>query len=115
MKRIVFFVLVAAGLLGAVAVLGIDEPTAGPPLGLPPVPIPEDNPQTPEKIALGEKLYNEEKFQAAIAAGNVQQAMSGDLDEGRGLFVERIDERVREERDYLGDELLRVARARGMS
>jgi len=60
-------------------------------------------------------LYNEEKFQAAIAAGNVQQAMSGDLDEGRGLFVERIDERVREERDYLGDELLRVARARGMS
>jgi len=62
MKRIVFFVLVAAGLLGAVAVLGIDEPTAGPPLGLPPVPIPEDNPQTPEKIALGEKLYNEERF-----------------------------------------------------
>jgi cytochrome c peroxidase len=31
-------------------------------LGLPPVPIPEDNPQTPEKIALGEKLYNDLRF-----------------------------------------------------
>lgn len=27
------------------------------PLGLPPVPVPEDNPQTPEKIALGKMLY----------------------------------------------------------
>ncbi len=34
----------------------------GPPLGLPPVPIPEDNPQTPEKIALGDKLFHDERF-----------------------------------------------------
>ena len=27
------------------------------PLGLPPVPIPKDNPMTPEKVALGKKLY----------------------------------------------------------
>jgi len=32
------------------------------PLGLPPLPIPENNPQTPEKIALGEKLFNDSTF-----------------------------------------------------
>jgi cytochrome c peroxidase len=31
-------------------------------LGLPPVPIPADNPQTPEKIALGERLFMEKRF-----------------------------------------------------
>mgnify|MGYP006200691291 CR=1 FL=1 len=35
---------------------------ADPPLGLPDVPIPEDNPQTPEKIALGEKLFLDTRF-----------------------------------------------------
>ncbi len=32
------------------------------PLGLPPVPIPADNPQTPQKIALGDKLFNDMRF-----------------------------------------------------
>lgn len=32
------------------------------PLGLPPVPIPVSNPQTPEKIALGDKLFNDKRF-----------------------------------------------------
>lgn len=32
------------------------------PLGLPPVPIPKDNPQTPEKIQLGDKLFNDKRF-----------------------------------------------------
>jgi cytochrome c peroxidase len=32
------------------------------PLGLPPVPTPADNPQTPEKIALGEKLFHDTRF-----------------------------------------------------
>ena len=32
------------------------------PLGLPPVPIPPDNPQTPAKIALGDKLFNDKRF-----------------------------------------------------
>ena len=32
------------------------------PLGLPKVPIPKDNPMTPEKIQLGEKLFNDERF-----------------------------------------------------
>lgn len=34
------------------------------PLGLPEVPIPADNPQTAEKIALGAKLFNDQRFSA---------------------------------------------------
>ena len=37
-------------------------PGASPPLGLPPVPYPQDNPQSPEKIALGKKLFNDTRF-----------------------------------------------------
>lgn len=33
-------------------------------LGLPPVPIPAGNPQTPEKIALGDKLFHDQRFSA---------------------------------------------------
>lgn len=40
---------------------GMAQGTA-PPLGLPPVPYPEANPQTPEKVALGEKLFNDKRF-----------------------------------------------------
>lgn len=32
------------------------------PLGLPPVPVPSDNPQTPEKVALGDKLFHDKRF-----------------------------------------------------
>ena len=32
------------------------------PLGLPPLHIPADNPQTPGKIALGDKLFNDKRF-----------------------------------------------------
>jgi len=58
-------------------------------------------------------LYNEDKFAEALRKGSVVEMMSPDLDEGRDLFCNRIDERVREERDYLVEELLRVARLRG--
>jgi CheY-like chemotaxis protein len=59
-------------------------------------------------------LYNEEKFTKAIREGTIATAMEGDLAEGRGLFRERIDPRIRDERDHLLDELVRVARSRGM-
>jgi predicted Zn finger-like uncharacterized protein len=59
-------------------------------------------------------LYNEQKFAEAIRNRNVVEALDGDLAEGRHLFQERIDARVRGERDYLADELLRVAKQRGM-
>ena len=45
--------------------LGVDAsrvPGSSPPLGLPPAPQPKDNPQTAEKIALGEKLFNDKRF-----------------------------------------------------
>ena len=42
---------------------GISTANASPPpLGLPPVPIPADNPQTPAKIALGDKLFHDARF-----------------------------------------------------
>src|SRR5690606_26465615 len=42
------------------------------PLGLPPVPVPEDNPQTPEKVALGERLFNDVRFSSngAVSCAN---------------------------------------------
>ena len=58
-------------------------------------------------------LYNEEKFRRAVERGAVVEAMEEDLAEGRALFRERVDERVRGERDFLALELLRVARAHG--
>jgi cytochrome c peroxidase len=62
MKRILFIALAVAGL--ACAAIAADAVSAKPPLGLPPVPIPADNPQTPEKIALGDKLFNDKRFSA---------------------------------------------------
>jgi CheY-like chemotaxis protein len=59
-------------------------------------------------------LYEPDKFQAAVLAGNVVEAMDASLGEGRSLFAQRIDARVREEKDFLIEELLRVARERGM-
>lgn len=43
-------------------VIGIGSAMSEPPLGLPPVPVPADNPMTPEKVALGEKLFNDTRF-----------------------------------------------------
>jgi cytochrome c peroxidase len=37
---------------------------ADPPLGLPPVPVPADNPMATEKIALGDKLFHDTRFSA---------------------------------------------------
>jgi hypothetical protein len=59
-------------------------------------------------------LYQPDKFAAAIQNGNVAQTMDHEIEEARALFRDRIDERVREERDYIVEELVRVARERGM-
>ncbi len=56
--RIPLGLLIIAGSLAGVAITA----DASPPLGLPPAVIPADNPQTPEKIALGEKLFNDKRF-----------------------------------------------------
>ena len=49
------------------------------PLGLPPVPIPENNPQTPEKIELGDKLYHDARFSKD---GKVSCSTCHDKDKG---------------------------------
>jgi len=59
MRKYACGVLIAAGLLCAAGVQAQQ-----PPLGLPPVPYPEDNPQTASKVALGEKLFNDKRFSA---------------------------------------------------
>jgi cytochrome c peroxidase len=47
-----------------VGTLAIYAWAADAPLGLPSVPIPADNPQTPEKIALGKRLFEDKRFSA---------------------------------------------------
>ena len=59
-------------------------------------------------------LYQPDKFSEAVRQGNVVEAMDSEIGEGRVLFRQRIDEQVREERDFIVDELVRVARERGM-
>lgn len=44
---------------------------AAPPLGLPELPIPADNPQTLEKVALGERLFNDKRFSSTGEIGCV--------------------------------------------
>ena len=49
-------------LWGAALALGGPEKDSDLPLGLPPVPIPENNPQSPAKIELGDKLFHDKRF-----------------------------------------------------
>ena len=58
-------------------------------------------------------LYSKEKFEAAVQAGNVLEAMQPEIAEGRTLFVARVDPSIQEIRDFLTEELLRVAEATG--
>jgi len=88
----------------------------------PPAPISED-PGIAEKVEQAERLarivvsdivlYSKEKFEAAVQAGNVLEAMQPEIAEGRSLFTARVDASIQEMRDFLTEELLRVAEARG--
>jgi len=81
------------------------------------------DPEIDEKVAQAERLarivvsdivlYSNEKFEAAVDAGNVLEAMEPEIAEGRSLFSARIDPSIQEMRDFLKEELLRVAAARG--
>jgi len=76
MKRIWFGFLAVAVFAATAAVAADATSPAPPPLGLPPVPIPADNPQTPEKIALGKKLFEDKRFSATgqVACANCHKA-----------------------------------------
>ena len=54
-------------------------------------------------------LYHPDEFEAGLASGNVAAALDGPIDEGRAFFAQRVDARVREERDFILEELTRVA------
>jgi hypothetical protein len=54
-------------------------------------------------------LYNEEVFAAAVARGNVAQALGPMVDEARHMFEQRIPEKIRVQRDFLREELERRA------
>ena len=57
-------------------------------------------------------LYHPEQFAAGVAEGRLEETLDGPIQEGRGFFAQRVDARVRDERDFLMDELNRVARER---
>jgi cytochrome c peroxidase len=61
MKRFQSAILVVFGLAALAAAAEKADP-AKPPLGLPPLVVPEGNPQTPEKVALGQKLFEDKRF-----------------------------------------------------
>ena len=62
MRTFLFKVLFSSAFLCILGVYASGDPGFSPPLGLPPVPQAKDNPQTAEKIALGEKLFNDKRF-----------------------------------------------------
>jgi len=64
MRKILLVALAGAGLVAVAVGTGGTGPGPASPLGLPPVPIPADNPQTPEKIALGDLLFHDMRFSA---------------------------------------------------
>ena len=57
-------------------------------------------------------LYEQDRFEAAAQQGKVLVELHDLAEEGRELFRQRVDERVIADRDYVGEELVRVARAR---
>jgi cytochrome c peroxidase len=63
--------VIAATLAACVAFAG--------PLGLPSLPVPADNPVTPEKVKLGDKLFNDKRFSST---GEVSCATCHDKDKG---------------------------------
>jgi cytochrome c peroxidase len=77
MRKFIFLLLLAVWLFGLVALIASDKPETSVPLGLPELPIPEGNPQTPEKIALGEKLFMDTRFSTT---GEVSCATCHDAD-----------------------------------
>ena len=57
-------------------------------------------------------LYNEPKFAAAITAGNVVKALAVELEEARQHFNSRVSPILRQNRDFLREELERRAALR---
>jgi len=78
MKKLILLAFLSVGMLLAPPALDAVAGD-GPPLGLPPVPIPDDNPMTPEKITLGDKLFHDKRFSTT---GEVSCATCHDREKG---------------------------------
>lgn len=57
-------------------------------------------------------LYNADRFDRAARGGDVLRELAGELDEGRALFRQRVPAEISATRDFLAEEMLRVARTR---
>jgi CheY-like chemotaxis protein len=92
---------------------------------VPPEPAPEFANEDPERAAQREHaerlariavsemlLYQPEKFDQASRAGNLEQVLDLEIQEARALLRQRISEEVRNERDFILEELERVAAER---
>lgn len=77
--RLGAFAIALGAIAASIAFAESNIVPAKPPLGLPPLVIPEDNPQTPEKIALGEKLFNDTRFSST---GQISCATCHDPNKG---------------------------------
>ena len=62
MKRIMLWFFIATGFICFTGLMPVGESDKSNQLGLPPVPVPENNPQTSKKIELGETLFNDVRF-----------------------------------------------------
>jgi len=65
------------------------------------------------RIAVSEMiLYQPDKFDEALRAGDLEQALDLEIQEAKALLRQRVREDVREETDFVLDELRRVAEER---
>jgi len=62
MRKLTLFLFIATGFVFLAGLMPTALSETSTPLGLPPALYPEANPQTPEKIAPGEKLFNDKRF-----------------------------------------------------
>lgn len=62
MRKLTVCLFIATGFVFLAGLMPTALSETSTPLGLPPALYPEANPQTPEKIALGEKLFNDKRF-----------------------------------------------------
>jgi cytochrome c peroxidase len=79
MAKYVPLLILMVLIFGLIQLFGSDMPETKTPLGLPTINYPANNPQTPEKIALGEKLFNDKRFSTT---GEVSCATCHDAKKG---------------------------------
>jgi cytochrome c peroxidase len=78
-------ITILAGLLMTNIIMAATPP--GQNTGLPPVPVPANNPQTPEKIALGDRLFNDKRFSSTgeVACATCHEAAKAFTDSPRSV------------------------------